>query len=567
MTVPFVTQQGNGVYNDCGPACVAMLAKWLGRVPNVAAIAAQIDTQHDGTTGWDVGRGLGLQGLTATYVSSNTIPVARAYPFVQLVWYPNLPHKAPGYEAYANYHWILRLADDRYHDPLFPNDAGASLVGTKTALDAAYRVVTSGPSIVGITERPMTEDAIAYDAEALVEWTVRDLPGGSVSGVFVPGAKFRVLGTVTDDTGKRWAKVQRGAGGALLEEWNGTKRTGPVLDYAAEGAGWRKVVVPIPPAPTGTHRLGVHTINDGRAAEDAIARGAKAVVVCDAFLFAYQLATAHPGVLVFARRTAMGKLGTVDEVLRALEFNTSSSYPSNLIFLGFNEGDSWGQSILADRRVGMSRTPNYVAIEQRYKPDVVSKRALAAPMSAQAARDLEARLRLDVAVNRVIRTRGAQYAAGSFSMGTPQLEAPDVQAIMRKELANAYNNEGIWYDMHSYSPRVAFYEFDPKWFSRRWAYLFTDCGFDPKVRHVCCTETGVDEGGVGGFVAHKATPEQFATWCVDYLAEQGRPVTVGGVPYPSPVVASTFFQSGQNTNWAGYDVRGYLGILEAKYWK
>ena len=127
MDIPFITQQNNGVYNDCGPACVAMLAAWLGRSPVVKDIAAQIDTAQDGTTGPDLGRGIGLQGLTPVYVSG-ALPAVRVYPFIQLVWYPSLPAKAPGYEKYADYHWIVRLDDFRYHDPLFPDNKGAVIV-------------------------------------------------------------------------------------------------------------------------------------------------------------------------------------------------------------------------------------------------------------------------------------------------------------------------------------------------------------------------------------------------------------------------------------------------------
>ena len=44
ISVPFVTQNGNGVYNDCGPADCLAIARWVGKglTTTVAAVATAI---------------------------------------------------------------------------------------------------------------------------------------------------------------------------------------------------------------------------------------------------------------------------------------------------------------------------------------------------------------------------------------------------------------------------------------------------------------------------------------------------------------------------------------------
>jgi hypothetical protein len=81
---------------------------------------------------------------------------------------------------------------------------------------------------------------------------------------------------------------------------------------------------------------------------------------------------------------------------------------------------------------------------------------------------------------------------------------------------------------------------------------------------IISSETGVDQGGIGGFPAHNALRDEVVRWCNRYLEVQQRPLVVNGQSYPSPFLAATIFQSGdrgtQRGGWAGYNVEGYLPL-------
>ncbi|HEY3289653.1 MAG TPA: hypothetical protein VGK87_05955, partial [Anaerolineae bacterium] len=185
--------------------------------------------------------------------------------------------------------------------------------------------------------------------------------------------------------------------------------------------------------------------------------------------------------------------------------------------------------------------------------------------------------------NRIKAISGATYAAGTFSMGAPDFTNPDVCAAIQQYYAPAYNSGLIWWDEHLYSPNMQhIYRNDVQvqswngqkqviteyeWYEARWHFLFTRCGFDPKSpSRVICSETGVDEGGVGGFPAHHATDKDVLMWCKRFMQISALPLTINGTQYPTPFVGGAIFAVGDPVGWAGYDVSSYEQAMGPDIW-
>jgi hypothetical protein len=146
-------------------------------------------------------------------------------------------------------------------------------------------------------------------------------------------------------------------------------------------------------------------------------------------------------------------------------------------------------------------------------------------------------------------------------MGTPDLWNMEIIDVFKRRVAGLYNTDaGIYIGFHLYTRKIG-QDFDV-WYARRWARLFEACGFDPALRKVLCSETGVDEGGVGGFPAHGYSPDQFAQWCRDWLACEAQPCA----GQPSQILGGALFQVGNSSGWAGYNVEGYMPKM-AEFWK
>jgi hypothetical protein len=108
---------------------------------------------------------------------------------------------------------------------------------------------------------------------------------------------------------------------------------------------------------------------------------------------------------------------------------------------------------------------------------------------------------------------------------------------------------------------------EPEWFETRWHFYFTRCGFNPaSPSRIVSAETGLDEGGVGGFAAHNATNQDVVSWINRYLAISNAPITVCGTQYPSPFAGASIFQYGDSIAWAGYDMARYLSSLKDYIW-
>jgi hypothetical protein len=184
--------------------------------------------------------------------------------------------------------------------------------------------------------------------------------------------------------------------------------------------------------------------------------------------------------------------------------------------------------------------------------------------------DLRRRAAFDIGMAQAIKQiSGATYAIGSFSVGTPDFTSQDTCNIMRTLYAPLYNNGLLKVDMHLYSPNMGHIYDDSAliWYERRWEFLFTSCGFDPTVRGIYCSETGVDEGGLGGFAGHGTSQADFAKWCQRFIAIQKRALVVGGTSYTSPFVGGAIFQLGGNgdSRWNAYEISGYVETLRTLY--
>jgi hypothetical protein len=260
-------------------------------------------------------------------------------------------------------------------------------------------------------------------------------------------------------------------------------------------------------------------------------RGCRFFMVLNNPGFASRLKNEYPDAIVMARRHWNKQMPSVDAAISGMD----GCHDPRLIYTGINEGDECGQG-------GSGNNINV---------DEIRKRA-----------------EFDIALARKIKEiSGAKYAAGTFSMGTPEFNSPAICDAIRALYAPHYNSGLIWWDHHLYSPLIdhIYLDNELQWFETRWQFLFTRCGFDPdSASRVICSETGEDEGGVGGFPAHGRNEDQVAGWGRRFIDTQSRPLVVGGAAYPSPFVGGAMFQVGNREDWNGYNVEGLLGKISWK---
>ena len=514
IPIPYVSQIDNAPrHNECGLACVLMLARWLGKgVANtVTELSKKYDPTDDGTTPANLVQALKDFGLTG-------IPKAAQYPYIELVYYAKLPFKLDPNGTFL--HWIVRLSDTEYHDPYWRGSAGANLKTTKAMLDAAE--VTAN-SRVGIVERPseptMTKATVITEVRVRIgpevsdaTWTPLALKegqqlDGTVQGDFFKYADSRFV-------------VYNKAGQRVDALYSAIKHNG--IQYLTLASDPQPIPANAPPA------LGLNTIYYHRTVDDAYPLGCRWFVICDGNLAAVQMAQRYPDAMIIYRRVVMPRVD-VNTAVQLLEINKNFKYPPNLIFTCFNEADN--------------------GIDQNGE-------------------DLKYRLTVDRQLNKICRDAGAKYAFGSFSMGTPPIETADCAAIFRDYATPMYNEEGAYYDGHWYSPLKNYKGTDPQWHSTRWRKAFDPAiGFNPSIRRVIGTEGGSDRGSFGGFVGQSTTEAEFERWCVDHQYDQGQPIEVNGKLYPSPLIAVCLYQGGFVPQWASFDTRKYWGILQKRGWK
>jgi hypothetical protein len=337
----------------------------------------------------------------------------------------------------------------------------------------------------------------------------------SIIGVVQGGLTVEV-----QNVANNWAMVALLAGGAtaMLE---GTDQSAvgymyaPMLDFGSTTL----------PDTSVTFELGVHSLTNGRAVDEAN-YGCKYVMMMNNLVAASQVKIAHPDTIVMVRYYFGSNVPTVDTAIAAL----GGAKNPGLVYTGLNESDALGQD-----------------------GDALRQRAA-----------------FDIAMAKAIKQiSGATYAAGTFSMGCPDFTSQTTCDIIRELYAPYYNNGLMKFDMHLYSPTMLHIYDDSAliWYERRWEYLFTKCGFDPTVKGIYCSETGVDEGGRGGFAGHSANQADFNRWCQRFIDVQKKALVINGASYNSPVMGGALFQLGGNgdSRWDAYDISGYVSTLRTLY--
>lgn len=522
--VPFVSQIDNSPgRNDCGAACVLMLGRWNGKGATVTPdmLAAQIGKLGKTTNAVDLVAMAGKLGLTGM---QGGLP----YPFIQLVQYNKLPNQNPTFAGGTFLHWIVRLSATTYHDPLWTGNKGESLFGSEAALNAAEAGTANR---TGVKERPsLARDegqareayervyhvihAGATEDEAVAvfraAWRAgRQTVGGSYDDAGLgSGLKSKKAILYGIPAGNRASFTQ------FFQQWYPTTTVSFVGDTPTP---------PPPPTPTTTAAIGLNVLNPSSDANAtlnaAFDAGCRHFLVIDDELAAKRIA--GQGGTVLFRRWIANQLPSPDDMASRLK----AAIAPGVILTGLNEADSIGN----------------------WSADDISKRAA-----------------WDVQVAARVRSLGGVYAAGTISVGNPGVPAPDVCAAMRAGYADGYNRGDYLFDYHSYSPNMNFEaEGDWRYHGRRWEYFFTHCGFDPARRGIVSGETGVDEGGVGGFPGHGAGSDRVIAWGRKFQEVQARPC----MGKPSPFLFGVIFQASNSGQWAGYDVRGYMSALSVSFWK
>ena len=360
-----------------------------------------------------------------------------------------------------------------------------------------------------------------------------DTTAGAVVGLVPGGSTVEVAEVITGEQ-SLWAKLVLFAGDIQLLR-SDTRQ--PLFGYIAA----QYIVGGLETAETQV-RVGLSVIYQRDSANLAVQAGCRFFSIIGHVELASEIKAAYPDAIVMIRPyiDIRGTLPSAEYIISRL----NGARDPGLIYTGINEADQIGQGT----------------------------------------GDIRKRAQLDVDVaQRIKAISGAVYAAGSFSMGTPDFTNPGVCDEIRTYYAPHYNSGLLWWDNHLYSPNPShIYREDiqtpiwngvpqvvveHEWYETRWRFLFTRCGFDPNsTSRVVSSETGLDEGSVGGFVAHNSTNDDVLAWCKRFLQIESLPLVLNGVSYPSPFVGGAIFQIGEPTNWAGYDMTRYLNTLRDSVW-
>lgn len=371
----------------------------------------------------------------------------------------------------------------------------------------------------------------------------RETPGGSILGTLPIGTPVQIL-----DAGHDWTRVN--VSGYVASQFIGRANSPAPLPLPPP-----VVVVPPPPVVvTQKARIGVNVLN--RHEETALplaARGCRFFNVLNNVGFASRLKREYPDAIVLVRQYWNKQAPSMDAYLAAMD----GCQDKGLIYLGLNENDELGD--------------DYMGIQRRFEWE----RGIASKLNEL----------------------GATFAAGSFSMGSPNFLDVSICSLIKRLYAPMFNDGRIWWNHHLYSPNMKYGQVKaglplltgeeksgvvgknntpatwittskkkglndpiaPIWFETRWRFLFTDCGFENNGKgKIVSDETGMDEGGVGGFPSHGATSSQVAHWA-DWWRDQQSDLIQNK---PSLMLGGAIFQVGNREDWAGYNVEGLLGEVK-----
>ena len=282
-------------------------------------------------------------------------------------------------------------------------------------------------------------------------------------------------------------------------------------------------------------KLGVNFINYGKALIDGDngADGAAYVSGCKSFLgigapvLLAQAKARHPEIIVINRA-----MGTSAQLSGGQVASVVGGGPNGVIYLPYNEYDNFA--------------------------------------GATEVQTLKARCGQEQVFINAMLPKGAMVSFGAWPMGCPNFNDPEVCAVITTMAPFYNNNPNVYVDMHLYSPDMKHIyrtDNDQVWYERRWEFLFTKCGFDPKAgQKVLSSETGVAISGQGGFASAKANADDFANWCNAWQSLQAKPLIINGASHPSPFLAANIFAytAGTDPSWLGYDVAQYFQAAAPK---
>lgn len=327
--------------------------------------------------------------------------------------------------------------------------------------------------------------------------------------------------------------------GTLIEA---TEIAGGWLKYSVDVYSrkeWFNEKVDTPPPVSGRKppMLGVHVRHHTVNADWALSQGCPFVVVLGDKLGAVQMAQKYPGKKVCYRSWFGNARLTPAEMIQTL--GVAKQDPP-MLFVGYNEYDSIGGS----------------------------------------AEDLKTHALFDIEVAKRIKdiNPGSLYLAATFPHGNPDITKPEICDVLRQYYAPGYNSGLFGADLHNYSKLELQKDRNQKpaepdvWLLRRWEWFFTKCGFDPKVRNIWSTETGV-EAGAGGFrwaENYGWGDKELLDWCKLHQRENGRDLIINGISYPSPYQGGAIFQMGLpdergSGSWEGYNIVGRRDLMK-EFW-
>jgi hypothetical protein len=206
--------------------------------------------------------------------------------------------------------------------------------------------------------------------------------------------------------------------------------------------------------------------------------------------------------------------------------------------------------------------------------------------------DIRKRADFDVKIAQEVQKRSGGrsiYAGGGFAMNRPDFEHPAVCEAIEDGYAEAYNSKLMLLDLHCYLPAITGDKAidglaGKNQYLRYWEHLFHRCGFDPKVRGLLCSETGIDLNGAG-FIQNRVSNADFSTWAKTWTEVQMATLTIdnkrdalvrsgkvmpsrfsGG--YASPLLGGALFQLSppEAGEWREHNLYLYLNELAA-LWK
>lgn len=287
--------------------------------------------------------------------------------------------------------------------------------------------------------------------------------------------------------------------------------------------------VDVPATPESSVPIGVNVLGDHRQVVNQLLRAkCPSYVIFQAPDVASYVKDQNPNAIVLVRPWLDGQVPTVDRYLNLV----GGAKDPRLIYLGFNEGDELNQN-------------NPTTIAERAKRELEFAKAVKA-------------------------ASGATYAAGSWSVGNPDVTNKSIAEAITAVYREPFRRGDIWMDHHLYSPDIQHIDRtdDLQWYETRIQKYYQLCDFDPdSAGKWVCSETGEDEGGIGGFVQHNRTSMQVIDWARKFAQAYARPITSYLRTFKIPLVcANIFAAAGGSEKWKGYDFMQYVPTFGEAIW-